>query len=212
MNTIMKRVNDAYKEQKKDPKQTENWMTTAEIQTIYNGLLVKANSMLSNKEIMNAPIMMEFLLLAFLGGVSGIPPRRSLDYALLKIKNYDVKTDNYYKNTKQGGKFYFNVYKTAKFYGTQTVDVPADINVILKHWTKKNPTDYMLYSSNKQPLTSQSINRILNSVFGKRVSTDILRHVYVSNLYKDVPALTQMETVSNAMGHNLVTQLEYIKH
>ena len=70
----------------------------------------------------------------------------------------------------------------------------------------------MLYSSNKQPLTSQSINRILNSVFGKRVSTDILRHVYVSNLYKDVPALTQMETVSNAMGHNLVTQLEYIKH
>ncbi len=168
--------------------------------------------MLSNKSILDENTMMQFLLIAFLGGISGIIPRRSLDYALLKIKNYDAKTDNYYKNTKQGGKFYFNVYKTAKFYGTQTVDVPADINAILKRWTKKNPTDYMLYSSNKQPLTSQSINRILNSVFGKRVSTDILRHVYVSNLYKDVPALTQMETVSNAMGHNLVTQLEYIKH
>ena len=85
---IMADVNATYKEQRKDPKQTENWMTTAEIQTIYNGLLVKATSMLSNKEIMNPPIMMEFLLLAFLGGVSGIPPRRSLDYAMLKIKNY----------------------------------------------------------------------------------------------------------------------------
>ena len=212
MLTIMASVNAKYKEQIKDPKQAENWMSTAEIQTIYNGLLVKAISMLSNKEIMNAPIMMEFLLLAFLGGVSGIPPRRSLDYALLKIKNYDVKTDNYYKNTKQGGKFYFNVYKTAKNYGLQTLDVPKPLNDILKKWCKLNKNDYMLYSTNENPLTSQSINRILNGIFGKKVSTDLLRQIYISNVYKNVPALEKMETLASNMGHSLSTALEYIKH
>ena len=208
MNTIMKKVNDAYKEQKKDVKQTENWVSVDDIKTIYDGLLVKAKSMLSNKSIFDSNTMMQFLLVTFLGGVSGIIPRRSLDYALLKIKNINVKTDNYYKS----GKFYFNVYKTAKNYGLQSVDLPADINAIIKKWIKINPTDYMLYSSNKQPLTSQSINRILNTVFKKNVSTNILRHVYVSDKYKNIPALTQMETLSNAMGHNLITQLEYIKH
>ena len=208
MNTIMKKVNDAYKEQKKDVKQTDNWVSVSDIKTIYDGLLVKAKSMLSNKSIFDFNTMMQFLLVTFLGGVSGIIPRRSLDYALLKIKNINVKTDNYYKS----GKFYFNVYKTAKNYGLQSVDLPADINAIIKKWIKINPTDYMLYSSNKQPLTSQSINRILNTVFKKNVSTNILRHVYVSDKYKNIPALTQMETLSNAMGHNLITQLEYIKH
>ena len=208
INTIMKKVNDAYKEQKKDVKQTENWVSVDDIKTIYDGLLVKAKSMLSNKSIFDSNTMMQFLLVTFLGGVSGIIPRRSLDYALLKIKNINVKTDNYYKS----GKLYFNVYKTAKNYGLQSVDLPADINAIIKKWIKINPTDYMLYSSNKQPLTSQSINRILNTVFKKNVSTNILRHVYVSDKYKNIPALTQMETLSNAMGHNLITQLEYIKH
>ena len=130
MVTTMKTVNDAYKEQKKNPKQEENWMSIADIKKIYDGLLVKANSMLSNKEIMQPQIMMEFLLMAFLSGCSGIPPRRSLDYAMLKIKDYDPKKDNYYKNTKQGGKFYFNIYKTSATYGMQTLDVPADLNVV----------------------------------------------------------------------------------
>ena len=157
MMTIMKKVNLVAKEQKKDIKQELNWISTAEIKTIYNVLLTKANAMLSNKQIFSAPTMMEFLILGFLGGVSGIAPRRSLDYALLKIKNYDVKTDNYYKNTKMGGKFYFNVYKTAKNYGLQIIDVPKDLNTILKRWIKLNNNDYMLYSTNEKPLTSPQI-------------------------------------------------------
>jgi len=63
-----------------------------------------------------------------LGGVSGLPPRRSLDYGLMKIKDYDIKTDNYYKN----GKFYFNKYKTAERYGTQSIDVPKDLQILIK--------------------------------------------------------------------------------
>ena len=70
----------------------------------------------------------------------------------------------------------------------------------------------MLYSTNGNRLTSQSINRILNKIFGKNISTDMLRHIYLSNAYKDVPALTKMETLASQMGHSLDTALEYIKH
>ncbi|MBC7475802.1 MAG: hypothetical protein H7263_16080 [Candidatus Sericytochromatia bacterium] len=204
----MKKVNLVTKEQKKDIKQELNWISTAEIQTIYNGLLTKANSMLSNKQIFNAPTMMEFLLLSFLGGVSGIAPRRSLDYALLKVKNYDAKKDNYYK----AGKFYFNIYKTAKNYGLQVIDVPKDLNIILKRWIKLNNNDYMLYSTNGNPLTSPQITRILNKVFGKNVSTSLLRHIYLTDVYKNMPALSKMEELAAQMSHSVGQALEYVKH
>jgi hypothetical protein len=112
MMTVMKSVNDTNKEQKKNVKQEENWMSVTEIKEKYEPLLVKIKKMLSNKSILNESTMMGFLLVSFLGGVvKDLPPRRSQDYTELKIRNY-TKKDNYYK----AGKFYFNVYKTAKTY------------------------------------------------------------------------------------------------
>lgn len=49
MVTIMKFVN--YKEQRKDPKQAENWIPVEQIETVYDGLLMKVNSMLSKKKL-----------------------------------------------------------------------------------------------------------------------------------------------------------------
>ena len=100
---VMKLVNESNKNQKKNEKQEENWISIKQIQEIYDNLLVKIKSMLAGKSILNEPIMMEWLLVSFLGGVSGLAPRRSQDYSELKIKNYDTKTDNYYK----AGKFFF---------------------------------------------------------------------------------------------------------
>ena len=162
--------------------------------------------MLSSRSIMDESVMMEFLLVAFLGGVN-MPPRRSLDYALMKIRNYDTKKDNYYK----ANKMYFNVYKTDSTYGLQVLDVPKELNVILKKWIKMSKNDYMLYSSNGNKLSSPQITRILNKVFDKKISTSMLRHIYLTNAYKDVPALNKMETLAQDMGHSVKTAMEYIK-
>jgi integrase len=208
MMVVMKSLNDTNKEQKMNEKQKENWMSVKEIQDIYDPLLVKIKSMLSGKTILNEPMMMEFLLMSFLGGVvKGLAPRRSQDYSELKIKNYDTKTENYYKKSK----FYFNIYKTAKNYGLQVIDVPKELDVILKKWIKINKNDYMLYSTNDNKLTSSQITRVLNKTFGKNISTSLLRHIYLTNIYKDLPALSKMEDLSSQMGHSLLQQLEYIK-
>ena len=131
-----------------------------------------------------------------------------MDYGDLKIRNYNPKTDNYYR----AGKMYFNIYKTSATYGLQTLDVPKPLNTIIKKWIKLNPTDYMLYSTNKQKLSSPQIDRILNNAFGKAVSTNMLRHIYLTNVYKDVPALTAMDHLALEMGHSTGTAMEYIKH
>jgi hypothetical protein len=165
--------------------------------------------MLSKKTILVESTIMDFLLVSFLGGViKGLPPRRSQDYTELKIKNYDTQKENYYK----GGKFYFNIYKTSKNYGLQTLDVPPELNVLLKKWVKLNTTDFMLYSSNKNKLTSPQVTKMLNKVFGGlHISSGILRHIFLTDRYKDIPALTDIQNLATQMAHSPQTALEYIK-
>ena len=208
MMQVMQSVNNLYKEQKKSPTQAENWISEDEVKSVYNNLLQKATAMLTKKAIFNDGHFIQFLLVAFLSGAV-MPPRRSLDYSEMKIRNYDPKTSNYYKN----GKFYFNIYKTSKTYGLQTLDVPKGLNTMIKRWVKLNPTDYMLYSTNKQKLSSPQVNRILNTAFGgKKVSTNLLRHIYLSNIYKDVPALSSIDRLATEMGHSPAQAMEYMKH
>ena len=201
-------VNAQYKEQKKSLKEADNWISIDKIREIYDGLLAKVTAIFNKNIAGDYPTIMEFWLVALLGGVAGIPPRRSLDYGLMKIRNYDTKTDNYYK----GGKFYYNRYKTSEKYGLQMIDVPKELQLLLKKWIKiNNDNDYLLFSSNKKPLSSPQINRILNKVFEKHVSVDLLRHIYLSDKYKNIPELMDMEKTASEMGHSVSQAMLYIK-
>ena len=203
-----KTVNQSYKEQKKDVKEEENWISVEEIKAKYNELLAKVKAIFNKQMIGDYKIIMDYFLLAFLGGVSGLAPRRSLDYALLKINHYDKTKDNYYK----AGKLYFNRYKTSDKYGLQVLDVPPELNTIIKKWLKINKGDYMLFSSNKMPLTSSQISKMLNKIFdGKHISVDMLRHIYLTNLYKDMPSLINMEKTAHDMAHSVNTAMQYVK-
>jgi site-specific recombinase XerD len=206
MTTVMNAVNATYKEQKKTPKQEDNWMSSEEVKAVYDKQLENALLMLSKKAKFNDGKFIEFLLVAFLSGVI-MPPRRSQDYGEIKIRNYDPKTDNYYK----AGKFFYNKYKTAKTYGLQTLDVPKELNTLLKKWIKLNSNDYMLYSTNGNKLSSPQINRILNEAFGKAISTNMLRHIYLTEQYKNVPAIADMQELAREMGHSISQGMEYVK-
>ena len=201
-------VNDEYKNQTKDDKQRENWISMEDINKKYESALATVEKIFKKTMVGNTATIVNFLLLAFLGGCAGLPPRRSLDYTELKIRNYNPKTDNYYK----AGKLYFNRYKTANKYGLQILDVPSALNTIIKKWIKINTTDYMLFSTNENKLTSPQVSRMLNKIFdGKNISVDMLRHIYLSNVYKDVPALKDMERLASDMSHSVATAMTYVK-
>lgn len=203
-----KYTNEMYKTQKKSQKEEDNWMSSEEIKTIYDDLLVKVNQMFSKKLLADYQTINNFILLGVLGGVTGIAPRRSKDYTEMKIKDFDTKNDNYYK----GGRFYFNIYKTAKDYGEQVIDVKTkapEFYKILNKWVKCNPTNYLLFSSNQQKLTSPQITRMLNKIFGKNASVDLMRHIYLTDKYGKVQA--EMEQDSRDMSHSTNQQALYIK-
>lgn len=204
-----KATNEYYKEQKKSKTEEQNWMTVDEIKNIYDDLFNKVNSIFSKQTISDDDTIINFILLGLLGGgVSGLPPRRSLDYADMKIKNYTT-TDNYYK----AGKMYFNTYKTAKFYGEQTLDIKKDapeLNKIIMKWIKINPTDYLLYGSTKQKLTSPQITKRLNNILGRNISTSLLRHIYLTKKFGGID-IKEMEETATEMGNSSSQVMLYVK-
>ena len=208
MLTDCKHTNEIYKQQKKSKKQEEGWMTIEEIQKVYDELFTTVTAMFQKKLLANYQTIIHFILLGCLGGVSGLPPRRSLDYAEMKVKNFDVHKENYYRN----GVFYFNIYKTSKTYGQQTLDVKSlapEFNKILKKWVAANPTDYLLFSSVEKKLEPSQVTRMINNILGKTISTGLLRHIYLTEKYGKVQE--EMQNVSEAMGHDMQTQALYIK-
>ena len=128
----------------------------------------------------------------------------SLDFSLLKIRNFDEETYNYYKK----GICYFNNYKTKDVYGKQSLTVPKELNEILKKWIRINQSDYMLFSSIGKGLNSSQITKILNKIFGLNISTSMLRHIYLSNKYSEVEENMKKDAV--LMGHSANTQSQYI--
>jgi len=138
-----------------------------------------------------------------------IPPRRSLDYTSFKIRNYDATKDNFMK----GKRFIFNAYKTAKTYGKNEVVINSKLYSIIKRWTLINPSDYLLTGNNDRhkPISSPQMTNLLNTFFDMRISVNILRHSFLTNLYKDMPDLQDMKDKASDMGHTVAQALEYVK-
>lgn len=69
-----------------------------------------------------------FIIVCLTSGLF-IPPRRSIDWTLMKHSNFNKDKDNYY-DKKQ---FVFNQYKTAKYYKQQSIDVPTSLKTMNKN-------------------------------------------------------------------------------
>lgn len=204
-------VNEQYKQQKASPEEKEKWITMDEIQTKYNEYLQAVVPMLNNKASINVKTIIDFFILALMSGIAGIPPRRSLDYADMKIRNYNRDTDNFYEN----GKFTFNEYKTFKVYGRVTLDVkmlaPA-LNILIKKWIKINKTDYLLFSSNFKKLSNTQLYQYNNKIWGKTVSCNIYRHVYLTDFYKTPRTYLEMDNMASYLGHSINQSMLYVKN
>ena len=78
-----KDINEEYREQRKTQKQEDNWISVQQIKDKYDELFTQVQKIFQKRAIGDVSSIMDYLLVAFLGGIL-MPPRRSLDYALLK--------------------------------------------------------------------------------------------------------------------------------
>ena len=195
--------------QTKTKTQEDNWKTFDEVKKIYDEIYTRAKPLLNSKSVLSTKdfrLVQDFIILALTSGV-WISPRRSMDWCEMKIKNIDKGHSNYIEKNF----FVFNKYKTAKFYDEQRVEIPKGLKLILNKWIKLNPHDYLLVDTNNNKMSNVKLTQRLNSIFDGRISTSLLRHFYLTDKLKDVPALKKLQQMAADMGHTPMQALEYVK-
>jgi len=164
---------------KKTDTQEENWVEPAEIDAVLNKLEKDASTIYkkATKTPQDLQDIQNYIIMALLSG-KYIPTRRSKDFTDFKIKNA-TEEDNYIDTKNKN--LVFNSYKTAKTYGRQTLTLPVKLKNILNKWIAINPTDFLLFDVNMNPLTNVKLNQRINKIFdGKKVSTNNLRHTNIT--------------------------------
>ena len=180
--TLMMEDSTAYAKEiaqnKKTETQEENWVEPQEIDAVLAKLEKDATAIYKKqtKTPQDLQEIQNYIIMVMLSG-KYIPTRRSKDFCDFKIKNINPETDNYIDKKN----LVFNSYKTAKTYGRQTLPIPIKLKNILNKWIAINPTDYLLFDVNMNPLTNVKLNQRINKIFdGKKVSTNNLRHTNIT--------------------------------
>ncbi len=203
----VKNVNEGYKQQKMSVNEKENWMEWDDIYSVYEKRSPRAYDLFKQKMLNDSEI--EFLnQYVILACYTQFPPRRLLDYGLMKIRGCDQNVDN----CMTAKKLTFNQYKTFKVYGQQIFESPVVLSNIFRKWSKVNPSSYLIWNKSGKSTTSQQLNGMLNEIFGKDVSVNIIRHSYLTNFYGGMmPSMIEMEDMAKKMGHSVKQAMLYIK-
>jgi hypothetical protein len=134
-----------------------------------------------------------------------MPPRRNLDVISIKLNK---TTDNYIDAK---GNFIFNKFKTAKFNQDpdsleRKLPVPKEMLKYINRFKKINDkSDYLLFHErNGSPFSKK-----LQSIYGEGITIDVIRSIFVSNLYKGLPQLQKLEDIASSMGHTVSSALTY---
>jgi hypothetical protein len=199
-------------ENKKSENEKENWVSQGDVQGKWKEMKavfdkVKLTQRLTTPQI---HFCVNFVCLSLF---TCIPPRRLLDYTEMKFRNFDAEKDNYFSDNK----LVFNIYKTAKRYGKQEEASPPALTKILVKWMKliaRNniETDYLLFGKTQNKMANVQINQRLNSVFGKNVSCNMLRHSYITAKYNKGITLNTMQNMAENMGHSVGVAMTYVKN
>jgi len=214
----------------KTEKEAENWIEWSEVKEKKDQLRKEVLEFAGNKSITpeQANQLLHYVVLSL---YADIQPRRNQDYLDMSVvvpsKKMPVDkmaTDKNYLvvEGKVPTEFVFNKYKTAKTYGVQreaipnTAEAPLQdaLQMYLKHHplakgNKSKATEYkFLVLPDGTPLTAgNSITRILNKVFNKKIGSSMLRHIYLSSKYD----IKDMIDTATGMGHSLTEQKKYLR-
>jgi integrase len=190
----------------KSEKQEANWLSQDVImdkQRQYMSYLPK-----KSKKELTEPEYNALLDLVILSLYTLTPPRRSQDYINMIIGEPSSTDVNFYNN----GVFIFNQYKTNKTYKSQIEAVPKELNDILKVYLKFKPkNEHLLCFYDGSCFNhSNQITRILNRIFGNKISVNMLRNIFLSSKYTDVVKDLNNDVAS--MGTSSSTAMnQYIK-
>ena len=192
MVTDIKIVNENYKERKMSPERKAQMKTPEELKSINDDLIAKYKKSKNSEDLNNVVISV------LMSGVY-VPPRR-LEYASVKTRDFDKKTDNFIVKNK----VHLNQYKTVAKYGQQIVELPKEVMPYINKAVKTNESGYLLQTKGGKAYTSSSLSKKLSSMFG--VGADLLRSSYINHVLYDDNLLQKLEAGATAMGNSVASQ------
>ena len=218
-----KELKEKEKEQEKTPVQKENWISWEEVEKKHTELEEEVGKFKNSKEINQHKYntLLEFVILSL---YYYIAPKRNQDWALMRIIYKEEAnlptTNNYYDVSNET--FIFNKYKTSKTKGELIEKIPEKLQNILNIYFKFHPLikdkpikkgtniPFLVYYDGKDLTSVNSITRILNKVFNKKIGSSMLRHIYLTSKYGNT--VKEMKDDANIMGHSVQTAMNnYIK-
>tara|TARA_Y100000034_G_C6898499_1_gene414801 strand:+ start:612 stop:1601 length:990 start_codon:yes stop_codon:yes gene_type:complete len=235
---LIHQVNKDYDEWLKKHQKTEeqrlNWVSWEKLNSVRLELkqLVKDRHILKKKELTNREFgILQDLVIASLYLLS--TPRRC-EYADTKIVKAVIfnkmeeekrQENNWLVVQSRNRKFFYftkNNYKTGRTYGNRKVLISKKLNTILNLWLKYNdeetkPNRWLLYGSNGGKMTCNNIGKHISRIFtitGRRISVNLLRHIYATEVTMKDINLEQIENViekAKDMGHCALMHIEYCK-
>lgn len=207
----------------KTEKEKEAWLNWEDVEKrrkeLYDDILGY-----KNPKTISADQYTTYLNYAVLSLYTLLPPRRNQDYLNMRVVSKwkpEMSTDVNYLDLGGSGvptKFVFNKYKTSKKHGQQIVEIPKELADALLTYLKRNPMrptgrsktfEYpFLVNAAGEPMTAvNAITRLLNKVFGKKIGSSMLRHIFLSNKYD----IGTMAKDAELMAHSLNTQRNYLR-
>ena len=145
---------------------------------------------------------------------NGVFPRRNV-FATVYYhdgrKFFNDDKPNFYDNKNMT--LTLTQYKTSNKYGKQVYQLNRRTRLVkaIRRYRYWNKTQFMLVSPlTMKPLSSPSMTKHLNHIFGKGVSSSMLRKIYVSEEVDDDPDMSMSErrTIARRMGHSIQANME----
>lgn len=131
-----------------------------------------------------------------------------------KLSEEDKKANNYLVIEKGKMTMILNKYKTSKKYEENKIEVPKDLEKLLRLYVRINGMGTLFTTSTGKPLTRNELSQLLlrtsKKYLDKNISTTMLRKIYLSSKYADVKE--EMKKDAQIMGHSVDTQQKiYVK-
>ena len=131
-----------------------------------------------------------------------------------KLSAEEKKEKNYLVINKNNMFMVLNKYKTSSKYDELTIDIPKDLEKLLRFYIRVNGMGVLFKSSTGKPLTRNALSQLLlketKKRMGKSISTTMLRKIYLSSKYSKVK--DEMKADAEIMGHSpQMAQSVYIK-
>lgn len=231
LKAIKRKADEEMATNTKTEAQQENWLSWDEVESKMKQLAKTAGE--DGRSVSSMNKLIDALVL---GLYVYMKPRRNKDYIdMIVVEDENTLppgVEDVNLLSLKGRTFIFKNYKTASTYGEQRFPIHDDLMTLIMRYLNARgvmsqiqpqqikrgkkisivqPTTAVpfLVQANNKPFNQNGITRILNRIFGGRVGSSMLRHIYLTGKYGTL--LEEQKKDAEAMAHSINTQKDYIK-